>query len=267
MDIAEPLFQHALASARAIGDQWCIGFCLYGLALTRLYTGHYEQARRDVQEAHLLLTELRDRRGLVRVYSALGLLEDKHGTRAQAWAAHYEALSLAREIGEPWSVAINASALAGWIAKHADAAVGVRLMSAAENFRASFKGQLPRAFDKDMEQAMSIARAKLGTHAFKAAWAEGRTMSFERASAQIEHAAAQMQSAHLPRDPTGLTAREREVLGFVAAGLTDAQIAERLVVSIRTVHTHVSNVLGKLGVKSRVGAARYAVEHGLAESV
>jgi len=61
-----------------------------------------------------------------------------------------------------------------------------------------------------------------------------------------------------------LTPREREVVTLLAAGLTNRQIAERLVVGNRTVEMHVSNVLAKLGITSRAQAAIWAYEHGLA---
>jgi ATP/maltotriose-dependent transcriptional regulator MalT len=64
-------------------------------------------------------------------------------------------------------------------------------------------------------------------------------------------------------NPAGLTARQLEVLRLLAAGRTNTQIAEELVVSIRTVDHHVSAVLGKLGVPSRTEAARVAAELGL----
>ena len=60
-----------------------------------------------------------------------------------------------------------------------------------------------------------------------------------------------------------ITPREREVLGLVAEGLTNPQIAERLVISEHTVHRHVANLLGKLGVPSRAAAAAKAVQVGL----
>ena len=64
--------------------------------------------------------------------------------------------------------------------------------------------------------------------------------------------------------PAGLTAREAEVLGLVAKGLTNAQVAERLFISPRTVGAHLTSIHGKLGVSSRGAAVRFAVEHGLA---
>ncbi len=65
--------------------------------------------------------------------------------------------------------------------------------------------------------------------------------------------------------PAGLTAREVEVLRLVAAGLGNAAVAARLVLSERTVARHLSNIFTKLGVGSRTAAAAFAFEHDLVE--
>ena len=66
----------------------------------------------------------------------------------------------------------------------------------------------------------------------------------------------------LTSDP--LTEREVEVLGLIARGLTNRQIADQLVISEATVRTHVGNILGKLHLASRTQAALYALREGLA---
>jgi DNA-binding NarL/FixJ family response regulator len=63
--------------------------------------------------------------------------------------------------------------------------------------------------------------------------------------------------------PFGLTAREAEVLRLVAQGLADAQVAERLFVSVNTVKTHLRSIYSKLDVPSRTAATAFAIDHGL----
>ena len=75
----------------------------------------------------------------------------------------------------------------------------------------------------------------------------------------------QAQPETAPAYPAGLTQREVEVLGLVAAGKSNADIAEELVISPNTVVRHVSNILAKTGSSNRTEAARYASQNGLVE--
>jgi DNA-binding NarL/FixJ family response regulator len=70
-------------------------------------------------------------------------------------------------------------------------------------------------------------------------------------------------SAPTALPPAGLTRREFEVLRLAAKGLTNAQIAETLVISLATVNSYLSSVYNKLGVSSRLGAMRYVIDHHL----
>ena len=82
-----------------------------------------------------------------------------------------------------------------------------------------------------------------------------------RVSALQEQAASLNERA--PAYPDGLTQREVEVLRLIAAGKTDREIAEELVIGVRTVSTHVGNNLNKTNAANRTEAASYANQQGL----
>jgi DNA-binding NarL/FixJ family response regulator len=116
------------------------------------------------------------------------------------------------------------------------------------------------------ERTLAAARAQLDEAAFNAAWDAGRRLTIEQAIAQAEQITAVADTAFNalpPRDPNALTVREREVLRLVATGLSDAQIATQLVISRRTVQTHLTSIFGKFGVNSRSAAAHHALSRKL----
>jgi len=97
------------------------------------------------------------------------------------------------------------------------------------------------------------------------AWAKGALATFERLGATADAAQAagllrRLGVAPRPAPRTGhtLTAREAEIAALVARGLTNREIAERLVLSAKTVEHHVSRILDKLGLQSRVEVAALA---------
>src|SRR5215204_2291488 len=103
------------------------------------------------------------------------------------------------------------------------------------------------------------------------AWEAGSALSREAVIAEAAALAEQLVSSMpaadrngtAPSYPAGLSGREVEVLRSVAAGLTNAQVAERLFVSPRTVNAHLNRIYGKLNVTGRGAAIRFAADHGL----
>jgi DNA-binding NarL/FixJ family response regulator len=107
----------------------------------------------------------------------------------------------------------------------------------------------------------------LGEQAFEEALAEGQTMTVD-GLLSIPHppdATARAQAAPASVPSERLTARELDVLRLLAQDWSNPQIAERLVVSRRTVDAHLQSVYAKLGVKSRAAAVQVAIERGLLE--
>jgi DNA-binding NarL/FixJ family response regulator len=150
----------------------------------------------------------------------------------------------------------------------------VRCMSAAQALREAIGTPLPPVSQAMHEFTIASVRTQLGEQAFDAAWAEGRTMTPEQVLAAqgpvtipTATPAGPSSVPPVPKAPTypdGLTAREVEVLRLVAQGLTNEQVAEQLVISPRTVNTHLTAIFSKIGVSSRGAATRYALEHHLA---
>ena len=100
--------------------------------------------------------------------------------------------------------------------------------------------------------------------AFRTAWSEGQLLTPEQAlAAHGQEMLPTPMPARPKAAPAGLTAREVEVLRLLAQGLTDAQIAEHLVISPRTVNRHITSLYSKLGVSSRAAATRFAHERHL----
>ncbi|HEX5505319.1 MAG TPA: response regulator transcription factor, partial [Thermomicrobiales bacterium] len=112
----------------------------------------------------------------------------------------------------------------------------------------------PATGDREAAEA-ALAAARVILHPLEA------RPALARAAALAARLAAP--AASPPAHPAGLSAREVEVLRLVATGMRDAEIAERLYLSPRTVSTHLTSIYNKLGISSRAAATRFALEHGL----
>jgi len=108
------------------------------------------------------------------------------------------------------------------------------------------------------QAAVELLRANL--ERFRAL---GSDAMCRRIEAQLRALGARAPSGRGQAGAGGLSARELEVLGLVAEGLTNKQIAEALVLSPNTVIRHVANIFAKLGVNSRAAAVARAAERGL----
>jgi HD-GYP domain-containing protein (c-di-GMP phosphodiesterase class II) len=125
-----------------------------------------------------------------------------------------------------------------------------RILGAADAYRAMTELR-PHRPARSTEEAASVLRAEVTA---------GR-LDGNAATAVLRAAGHQMRAR---RDfPAGLTAREVEVLKLVACGLSNREIAERLVISRKTAGNHVEHIYSKIGASSRARAGLFAMQHGL----
>ncbi len=132
-----------------------------------------------------------------------------------------------------------------------DIPVEARLLGAADAFNAMTQARPHRSARSADDAAAELRRE-----------AEAGRLDSDAASSVV--AAAGVGGPRVrPSRPSGLSDREVEVLRLVAAGLSNRQIADHLVVSPRTAEHHVQHIYTKIGVSSRAAAALFAMEHGL----
>jgi DNA-binding NarL/FixJ family response regulator len=171
-----------------------------------------------------------------------------------------EAMALAQAVGDRWSAAVLLDLLGGLAARHKQGYLSAQLFGAAEALREAIQAPLAPGLRDLRVRYLRAAQDLDRPEVFARGLQEGRALALETALAMFEAAqpAATTQNGSLGE----LTSREIEVLRLVAEGLTDANIAERLVVSVRTVHAHLRSIYAKLDVTTRTAAARWAMAHG-----
>jgi ATP/maltotriose-dependent transcriptional regulator MalT len=160
---------------------------------------------------------------------------------------------------EGWQAAVTVSRAGGaWLTAYSRYRHGEALLGAHASRR-----EAESALSEAFEEASRLKAAPLV--AWIEALARRARVSIQAAPATTAVAASVDPSGNpgVAPDETGLTTREREVLGLVAEGFTNRRIAETLFISESTAGVHVSNILGKLGAASRTEAAAIASRLGL----
>jgi predicted ATPase/serine/threonine protein kinase/DNA-binding CsgD family transcriptional regulator len=271
---ATALTQESLALARDLGDKTLIARALNNLGYATWLQGDPVRATALAEEGLVLFRELDDKALITLALETLGSIALSQGNLERAIACFTEGLSVAREIGNQTFIAWYLMGLARVAVVEAQLKRAAQLFGAAE-VRYDVNKELSPNQRDDYERMISSVRAQLGEQAFAAAWAEGRTMTLEQILAALESPGtpepvppasptpAIVKHPPAPTYPDDLTAREVEVLRLLAQGWTDAQIAEHLVISPRTVNTHLTSIYRKIQVSSRGAATRYALDRKL----
>ena len=261
-----PLLEECLELSREVGFKEGVAayYCISGqLALTQ---GDLVTARSLAEKSVVLYREMGHRHGTANALALLGKVFASEGDYAAAQTLYEQSLAISCELGEKWVATVFLVELGKVVAAQRQLTWAAQLWGAAEALRDAFTVPIPLFERADYERTLSAARVHLGEHAFAAAAAQGRAMTPEQALVARGQKPAPPPSTTMtpsPTYPAGLTVREVEVLRLLAGGLTDLQIAEKLVLSPHTVHAHISSIYSKLSITSRSAATRYAIEHHL----
>ena len=273
---AQPLLEEAQSIYQELGSIPAIALIFNMLGRLAIQQGELRQAEAFLTDSDRLARQVGDQHNLaLRSRLLLAGLAALQGDYETARLRYEEGLATALKLGHMSLVASGLKGLgcvAAAQALHTWAAV---LWGTAEPLRESRSVAIAPVF---YDRMMAVARSQLGEPAFEEAKAQGRALTAAQALASHETLTPQVPQSPQPAQaapgsfpvaptpaatPAGLTLRESEVLRLLATGLTSAQIAEQLIISVLTVNGHIRSIYSKLGVTSRSAATRYAIEHKL----
>ena len=268
--------QESLAQSRAAGDNYRIALTLANLGVYEVSAGELQAARAHLQEACTLADDRGYLNMSVGLWQNLGLVELIDANPRDARRLFLSSLDRARTIGVKSSYFLGALlGLALAVGADGDPAVAATIHGIADVHyeRAGRVVEVTEGGLRDRDHAQ--LRATLGGAAFEAAYQHGRSLSHADAVAMAAGTAEPdpgvVSAVTVP--PAGrptadgaagpLSEREREIVALLAGGATDAQIAERLFLSVNTVRSHLERIRDKTGARRRTELVRYALQAGI----
>jgi predicted ATPase/DNA-binding CsgD family transcriptional regulator/transcriptional regulator with XRE-family HTH domain len=260
------LLQESLVRARALGYKSVVGMALIHLGELARLQGHYLQAMGYYEQNRVVAQEMGNGSQLAMASFNVGQVALQLEDATRALAAFDQSLAFWCESNFHEYVIMALAGYAGALRLRGQFTEAARLLGAATALRESLGVVFATPDQAAYERDIAGVRAHLGDAMFQAAWRAGEALSLEGAVAEAHAqtaAAKGTTSSHTAHFPANLTIREVEVLQLLAHGLTNAEIAQRLVISPRTVNTHLTTIYRKLRVSSRSAATRFAVQHGL----
>jgi predicted ATPase/DNA-binding CsgD family transcriptional regulator len=250
---ARPLLEEALGWAQEL-DEMERALLQQQLGFVAISEENFDEARRLLGDSLATLERRGERLNVALNLLALAFVMLPLGDAQEALRFAERSFSIARELGERWRMSLSLLAFGCAAVASGRPAAGVQLLSCASRTREETGGQWMLYNRTDFERSLEAGRAALSDEAFAAAWATGQTLTLDEAHTLALGDEAPGHAAN----GGSLTAREWQVLQLIADGLSDAEIAKRLVVSPRTVHAHLRSIYRKLGVTSRAAARSYA---------
>jgi non-specific serine/threonine protein kinase len=266
-DEARAMLDEGLPLLRELGDPYRIAMALNFSGDLARCERKYAQAQTAYEESISLLRDIGAVRDLASALHNLGhtCLHQGNLERTHALFSESMAIQLAqRNTPGVAECLIGFAALA--VVCNLPAA-SARLLAAAVAIGGERVATAWAATRMEYEHYLALVRASLSETEMEAEQATGRTFSLEQAVEHAQQLPLKAPAAQKARNKLDeLTVREREVAARVAQGKSNGEIADELVVSKRTVETHIANILSKLGATNRAQIVRWAIEAGLVKS-
>lgn len=262
---ARPLLEVGVAAFRRIGDTPSVAQALQALSFVYSAQGEMAAAYAHFSESLTLCRRTRDKAGTSRALYALGLIHMLQQQPLKARDLVAEALTLQLELGDIYHFCAVLSLGANLLLEDGQLERAAILLGTSFELRRGIGAAAPKVLQTMISAAEMTVRRQLGEGAYNQAWAVGEGLSVEAAYELLSLGLAELGQGEAAASPdvAGLSERELEVLRWLTEGLTNAQIAEKLVVSPYTVNAHLRSIYNKLDVPSRAAATRFALEHNL----
>jgi predicted ATPase/DNA-binding CsgD family transcriptional regulator len=288
----QKITEESLPLARVGGVAWRLAEALCLSAFSAYFQGNYDRARKMAEESLYLNRAIGEAYTLVRGFYTLALFAHVQGDEMTVQKMGEETLAFVQSAlvtGLDSSIPGGLVGLGSIVALQGHLVWAVRLWGAAGTL---FDGININIAVQDIDSYLSVVlrtqlgfdqglvmtRRQLDDQTFKDAWDAGQRMPLDQVLISPEPIVPVLvvspksaekkvvtskgcKNERLPHE--NLTARELEVLRLVAQGVTSAQIAQLLSITVLTVNSHVRSIYSKLGITSRSAATRYALEQKL----
>ena len=261
LEAARDHLEESLQVGQRAGAKRSVAGTLWVLGLVAYFAGALDEAEERASASLRLSEEIGDRKLVAFLEAALGVIDLERGRFTEARGRFGKGLDISVEMGDRMNAALILEALCRLASATSAWTLALKLGGASAAVRELAGARSIPIWQDRVDAAMEDAQRMLGPEAAAVALGQGRSLDFVEAVSLAQKVAAKATRAEVA--PMGLTRRELEIAVMVAQGMSNRDMATRLVLAQRTVEGHVENIRTKLGFHSRTQIAAWAVERKL----
>jgi predicted ATPase/DNA-binding CsgD family transcriptional regulator len=258
---AQRFLEEALANSRRLDLTFPLSLSLWGAGMAALAQGNLKTARQYMEESLANIRQVGDKHRINMIASDLANILRRTGDMREAEKLYIEAIQGWRDYGQFGGIARCIECLAFIAIGEERDHQAARWLGAAETIRQGSHTEMIPHEQEEYHREVAVLRGRMNPDDFTSSRLEGQLLTLQQVISEVEQLPVTALSK--THSPNVLTPRELDVLRLLVQGLSDALIAEKLVVSRRTVTTHLTTIYSKFGVNSRSAAIRYAIDHEL----